>query len=130
MPIEEMLLHMASTIGIGVPDFIYRVVLSLEGSLAEVKGYELGGDVGDEGVTHGEEQVTAFVAGEEQVVAQGWLTLIGGILDGVVCCTTFHPNEFPVEIEVIGQFLACPEGGVLSGTLRVCTDACRAEDEQ
>lgn len=125
-----MLLHMAAPIGIGVPDFIYRVVLSLEGSLAKVEGYELGGDVGDEGVAHGEEQIAAFVAGEEQVVAQGGLSLIGSCAHGVVCCTAFHPNEFPVEIKVIGKCLACLESGVLSGALGADADICCADGKE
>ena len=130
MAIEEMLLHMAASVGIGVPDFIDCIVLPFKSSFAEVEGHELGRDVGDEGVTHGEEQVAAFVAGEKQVITQGWLPLIGRILDCVVRCTTFHPNEFPVEIEVVGQFLACLEGGVLSGALGMDADACRADDEE
>ena len=51
-----MLLHMAAPMGIGVPYFVDGVVLSFECALAKVEGYELGGDVGYEGVAHGEEQ--------------------------------------------------------------------------
>lgn len=125
-----MLLHMAAPMGIGVPYFVDGVMLSFECALAKVEGYELGGDVGYEGVAHGEEQIAAFVAGEEQVVAQGGLSLIGGCAHGVVCRTAFHPDEFPVEIKVIGKCLACLESGVLSGALGADADICCADGKE
>lgn len=119
MPIEEVLLDVALAFGIGVPHLIHGVVLAFQRAFAEVEGDELRGDVGDEGVTHGEDCIAPLVAGEEQVVAEGWLSLVGRGLHRVVGGTTFHPYEFPVEIEVIRQALPCLEGFVLGGTLSV-----------
>ena len=117
--IEKVLLHVTLAVGIGVPDFINGIVLAFEGALAEVERNELGSDVGDEGVAHCEDSIAAFVAGEEQVVAQDGLPLVVGRLHGVVGCTTLHPDEFPMKVEVVGQAFASLEGGVLSGTLSV-----------
>ena len=117
--IEKLLLHVALAVGIGVPDFINGIVLAFEGALAEVERNELGSDVGDEGVAHCEDSIAAFVAGEEQVVAQDGLPLVVGRLHGVVGCTTFYPNEFPMEVKVVGQAFTCTKSGVLSGTLGV-----------
>jgi hypothetical protein len=69
--------------GVGVPHLIDRVVLALEGTLAEIEGNELRRDVGDESIAHREDRIASLVAGEEQVIAQGRLSLIGGRLDGV-----------------------------------------------
>ena len=117
--IEEVLLHVTLAVGIGVPDLIDGIVFAFEGTFAEVKGYKLGGNVGDEGVAHGEDCITSFVAGEEQVIAQGGLSLIGGRLDGIEGRAALHPDEFPMEVEVVGQAFTSLEGGVLSGTLSV-----------
>ncbi len=76
--VEEVLLHMALAFGVGVPHLIDSVVFAFEGAFAEVEGYELWGDVGDEGVAHGEDSVASFVAGKEQVVAQSGLSLVSG----------------------------------------------------
>lgn len=117
MPIQEVLLHMALAIGVSVPYLIYGVVLALERTLAEVEGNELRGDVGDEGVAHGEDSIAPLVAGEEQVIAQGWLPLIGSRLDGVEGRAALHPDEFPMEVEVIRQALTSLESRVLRRTL-------------
>ena len=117
MPIQKVLLHMALAVGISVPHFIHGVVLALERTLAEVEGNELRRDVGDEGVAHGEDCIAPLVAGEEQVIAQGWLSLIRGRLDGVEGRAALHPNEFPMEVEVIRQAFTSLESRVLRGTL-------------
>ena len=110
---------MALAIWVGVPHLIDGVVLSLERTLAEVEGHKLWGDVGDKGVAHGEDRIAPLVAGEEQVVAQGCLPLVVSCLHGVVGSTAFHPNELPMEVEVIGEPLSRLEGCVLGGTLSV-----------
>ena len=115
--IEEFLPNMALAARIGVPHFIDGVVPPFEGAFAEVEGYELGGDVGDEGVAHGEDGVAPLVGGEEQVVAQGCLSFVLGCLDGVVGCSAFYPDEFPVEVEVVGEPFACLEGCVFGWAL-------------
>ena len=76
--IEEFLLHVTLAVGIGVPHFIDGVVFTFEGAFTEVEGNKLGSDVGDEGVTHREDSVTTFVAGEKQVVAKDGFALIIG----------------------------------------------------
>ena len=78
MTIEKVLLHVALAVGIGVPHFIDGVVFTFEGAFTEVEGNKLGSDVGDEGVTHREDSVTTFVAGEKQVVAKDGFALIIG----------------------------------------------------
>ena len=115
--IEEFLLHVTLAVGIGVPHLIDGVVLTLEGTLAEVEGNELGRDVGDEGVAHGEDGITPLVGGEKQVVAQGRLALVVGSLHRIVGGTTLHPDELPLEVKVVSEALPCLECRVLRGTL-------------
>ena len=119
VPIEEVLLHVALAVGVGVPHLIDGVVLALKGSFAKVEGHEFRSDVGDEGVTHREDGIAPLIAGEEQVVAQDGLPLIGGCFHRVVGGTALHPDELPVEIEVVGEAFTCTEGGVLGGALGV-----------
>ena len=76
--IEEVLLHVTLAVGIGVPDLIDGIVFALEGTFAEVKGYKLEGNVGDEGVAHRKNSVAPLVAGEEKVVAQSGLPFVAG----------------------------------------------------
>ena len=115
--VEEVLLHVALAIGVGVPHFIDGVMLAFEGAFAEVEGHELGGEVGDEGVAHGEDEVAPLVAGEEEVIAQGGLPFVGGGAHGVVGGSALDPDEVPVEVEVVGEVFASAEGGVLDGAL-------------
>ena len=119
MTVEKVLLHVTLPIRIGVPDLIDGVMFALEGSLAEVEGHKLGSDVGDECIAHCEDCITPFVAGEEQVVTQDRLALIGGRAHGVMSSSTLHPNEFPMEVKIVGQPFTSTECSILSGTLGI-----------
>ena len=117
-PVDEALLelHLAAT-GIGVPYLVHIVALALERALAVVEGLQLGRDVADEGVAHHEELVGSLAAARNQVAAIGIATIVLGLLDAEVGCAGFDPDEFPVEVQLVVQFLARVEGGVHHRTL-------------
>ena len=102
---------------IAVPHLVNVVAFPLESSLAVVEWFELGSDIGEKGIAHHEELVGALVAAGDEMATVGLLPLIGGVGDIQVCRSGLHPDEFPVEIELIVQVLAALESFVLEGAL-------------
>ena len=115
--------EVAVLLGIGVPQLVHIVAFPLTGSLAEVERREVFGAVGKQRVTHHEEVVHLAVGPRDETGTVGFLSLIGRLHGGHGCRTYLHPDELPVEVEVVGQELTRLKGFVLYATLLRCHGA-------
>ena len=115
--IDIALAEVCAAFGVGVPHLVDVVALAFEGALAVVEGYEVGGDVAGDGVAHHEEAVGALVAACEQTGSQDVLAVVASGVDAEVGGASLQPDEFPVEVELVVEALAGPEGGVGKGAL-------------
>ena len=115
--VEEALLEVGFTVRIGVPYLIDVIAFALEGSLAIVEGYEVGSDVGNEGVPHEEEFVGTLASGGDEVASERILPVVFLLGDVEVGGTGLNPDEFPVEIELVFEVLTRLKGRVVHGAL-------------
>ena len=115
--IDTVLLQLTEVVGIAVPDLVDIVTVSLAGTLAEIEGREVGIAVAEQRVAHQEVLVELGVASCDEVGLPGFLAFKHRQLRIHLSRSHFQPDELPVEVEVISQFLAAFEGCILDATL-------------
>ena len=117
--LDVALVHVAVSFGIGEPNFVYFVTLSLLGTFAVIEWHQFGGVVGVQRVAHHKVAVGLFGRLCNEIRLETRLSAIGGILGGERRCSHLEPNEFPVEEQIICKPFAAAECLVLQRGLPI-----------
>ena len=120
----EAQFHVVLASAIAVPGFVHRVAVSFEGSLPVVVGDEFLVHDADERVAQHEKAVGHAVSARDEVALVGVAALVIRAFDAHVGAAHRDPNEFPVEIELVGQVFAGGEGQVFCRALRLESRGC------
>jgi uncharacterized ubiquitin-like protein YukD len=114
---NAMLLQLTVAVRIAIPYLINVITVTLKCSLAEIEGREIGIAIGEQGVAHDEEPVELGVASGDEITFQGILAFKLCRLHIHLGRTYLYPDELPVEVKVIIEFLAWLKGCILYPTL-------------
>ncbi len=118
--IYAVLLQVAIALGVGIPQLVDIIAVSLAGSLAEIQRGKVLIGIAYQGVAHDEHVVQLVVATGDQAGTEGVLAVIARLHGRHGRRAYLHPDEFPVEIEVVADELAALEGGILDAALGEC----------
>ena len=116
---DAVLFQLTVAVGIAIPYLVDIVAVAFHGSLAEVDGCETCITVGEQRVSHDKELVEFGIASGDEVRHPGILALKLRHFGVHLGSTHLHPNELPIEIEVVVEFLARLKGCILYPTLGI-----------
>ena len=119
--IDTVLLQLTEVVGVAVPDLVNVVTVTFAGTFAEIEGREVGVAVAEQRVTHQEVLIELGVASCDEVGLPGLLAFKLRQLRIHLSRSHLQPDELPVEVEVVSQFLATLEGCILDAALRLCS---------
>ena len=123
MTIDTMFLQTAVTIGIAVPYLVNVIAVALACAFPEIKRREIRITIGYQRIAHREVLVEFVVAPSNEIRLPCILPLKlreSGIHRGGA---HLHPDELPVEVQIIGERLARLKGRVLYATLGETVDS-------
>ena len=113
---ESVLANIGLSSVVIVEDFIHCVALSLACALAKIQRFHVQTVITEQRISQYKEVIELAIAACSEATAIGILAFIAALHGVHAGCSGFHPHEFPVVIEVVGEEFARFKRGVSEGT--------------